>query len=396
MLWFGCREADTENPSALISYEQMPLKSEFFAGDSILIHFKGNITDPVHLVVSNAWGSTVLTPTWKDNELTFRFPKAFGQRAGNCHWALVKNGIIYDKGEIFIRPNPKKGTAMESYLGPQSIIAGKADFSMFVTSPTDIYDNPLSDSTEIKYYYQRMDSAEQESVHLKNLIGWKNIHSTEKSGRILVTATCNHSNSKELSTLVNPANPVDFQIAYKRIHPYADGNQIITFSTDAILDEFGNIQSDGTLVSFSITDTKGRVLQTIGTTINGVAEALLLHPTEAETWKVTAYITGAAKSNTITVDFEAALKDFTLSLSENGRTLNIEEMQSFMGQWIPDGMPISISIHDEKGTLLDSKRTTSRLGKAQFTMSKDFYPNGSYTLTLELAGMNKKMNVNLK
>ncbi len=396
MLWLGCGEADTENPSVPVSYERMALKSEFFAGDTIQVCFKGEVTDPIHLVVSNTWGSTVLDPEWKDSELTFRLPKVFRQRAGICHWKLVQNEVVYDKGEISILPNPEKGTIMESYLGPQSMIAGENDFSMFVTSPTDIYDNPLSDSTEIAYSYHHGDMVQHRPVLSRNLIGWKNIHSTEKSGRILVTASCNGSHSKELSTLVNPAHPVDFQIAHKRIHPYADGNQIITFSTAAIQDDFGNIQSNGTLVSFSITNAKGRVLQTIGTTINGVAEARLLHPTEAETWKVTAYITGAAKSNTITVDFEAALKDFKLSLSENGRTLKIEEMQGFMGQWIPDGMPISISIQDEKGTLLDSKRTTSRLGKAQFTMLEDFYPNGSYTLTLEVAGTIKRMNVLLK
>ncbi|WP_425236467.1 hypothetical protein [Ulvibacterium sp.] len=396
VLWLGCGKADTENTHHPVSYERIPLKSVFSAGDNIEVRFKGNVTDSTHLVLSNTWGSTVLSPTWKDTELTFRFPKAFQQRAGSCHWALVYNGTIYDKGEISIRPNPAKGTLMESYLGPQSIIAGKTDFSMFVTSPTDIYDNPLSDSTEITYNYHYGDIVQSSPVLSRNLIAWKNIHSTEKSGRILVTASCNDSHSKELSTLVNPANPIDFQIAYERTHPYADGNQIITFSTDVIQDEFGNIESDGTLVSFSITNTKGMVLQTAGTTINGVAEARLLHPTEAETWKVTAYITGAAKSNTITLDFEAALKDFKLSLSENGRILKIEEMQSFMGQWIPDGMPITLRLEDENKALFDSKRTTSRLGKAQFTMSEDFYPNGSYTITIEAAGMIKRKNVLLK
>lgn len=396
VLWLGCREADTENALHPISYERMPLKSEFFAGDSIEVRFKGNATDYTHMVVSNAVGSVVLKPKLKDTELTFRFPKAFRQKAGICHWVLVHNDVIQDEGEISILPNPQKGTLMESYLGPQSIIAGKTDFSMFVTSPTDIYDNPLSDSTEIRYSYQLEDTVQQTSVRLKNLMGWKNIHSIEKSGRILVTASCNDSHSKELTTQVHPANPIDFQIAYERTHPYADGNQIITFSTDAIQGEFGNIISDGTLVSFSVANTKGMLLQTTGTTINGVAEARLLHPTEAETWNITAYITGAAKSNTITLDFEAALKDFKLSLSENGRTLNIKEMQSFMGQWIPDGMLITLSIRDKNGALLDSKRTTSRLGKAQFTLPKDFYPNGSYTLTLEAAGMIKTKNVLLK
>lgn len=396
VLWLGCREADTENALHPISYERMPLKSVFSAGDSIQVQFKGNATYHAHLVVSNAFGSVVLKPVVKDTKLTFGFPKAFRQKAGICHWTLVHDEIIYDEGEISILPNPQKGTLMESYLGPQSIIAGKTDFSMFVVSPTDIYDNPLSDSTEIEYSYQFKDTVQQTSVRLKNLMGWKKIYSTEKSGRILVTASCNDSHSKELTTQVHPANPMDLQIAYERTHRYADGNQIITFSTDAIQGEFGNIVSDGTLVSFSVANTKGMLLQTTGTTINGVAEARLLHPTEAETWKVTAYITGAAKSNTITLDFEAALKDFKLSFSENGRTLNIEKMQSFMGQWIPDGMPITLKIEDENKALFDIKRTTSRLGKAQFTLSEDFYPKGSYIITIEAAGMIKRKNVLLK
>jgi hypothetical protein len=374
----------------------MPFKSEVFAGDSIQMQFRASVLDPTHLVVSNALGSAVLQPTLKNTELTFRFPEVFSQKVGVCRWTLVHNGTIYHKGEVIIHPNPQKGTVLESYLGPRSITAGNTDFSMYVVSPTDVYDNPLSDSTKIDHSYQFEDAVQKTSVRLKNLIGWKNIYSTQKSGRILVTASCNDAHSKEFTTVVSPANATDFQIAYKRNHSYADGNQIITFSTDAIQDEFENTVSDGTLVSFSVTNTKGMVLQTTGTTINGVARANLLHPTEAEIWKVTAYITGAAKSNTIAIDFEAALKDFNLSLSENGRILQIEEMQSFMGQWVPDGMPVKLNVLDKNGVLLDTQRTTSRLGKAKFTLSEDFYGDGSYELVMEVAGIIKRMNVILK
>ncbi|MDE3742653.1 hypothetical protein [Maribacter polysaccharolyticus] len=392
----GCRDTIPEIPLKPHTFAIRPVPTQTVAGTPIEIQLKTNATADLSLIISNAFGSAVIKPTHKKNVSSFRFPNEFAQRSGICQWSLVHDHKVYQKGEINIRPNPGQGTTMESYLGPRSISAGGTDFSMFVVSPTDNYDNPLTDGTEIAYTYQFNNTIQSIPVELNKLIGWKNIQSTEKSGRLLVTASCNDAKSKALTTLVYPAHAIDFKIDFTRNHQFADGNQIIRFSTDVIKDAYGNVISDGTLVSFSVLNSEGMLLQTKGTTINGVAKAELLHPIERENWEITAYITGTAKSNSLKVSFEAAVRDFNVSLSQDHRIITIANIESFMGQWIPDGLPISIEIKDGKGNSIGKKHTTSRKGKAVFTLPGDFYPKGNYQVQVEIAGILKTINTSLQ
>ena len=213
---------------------------------------------------------------------------------------------------------------------------------------------------------------------------------------MLITATHKTESSAEMTTDVHAAKATSFTINYSRNHKYADGNQIIEFATDIIKDEFNNIITDGTLVSFTITDTKCMLLKTMGTTINGIAKASLLHPNEPENWLATAYINGASKSNTLAIVFESAVKDFHVVFSDDGRTIQIEKVQSFMHQLIPDGMPIKLEIKNVKGVLLDQINNTSRLGKTEFTLPKEVYPNSEYVLTIRTSGIVKSKTISLK
>jgi hypothetical protein len=346
--------------------------------------------------LNTAFGSTLLLPDSEEGRFTFTLPKPFAEKSGVCTWQLVQDGQRYASGKITILPHPKKNAQIESYLGPRSITAGGNDFSMLVTAPTDIYDNPLPDSTVVDVKKQFESKIEEVRTPLKNGIGWKNLYSSTTSGRLLIAASAGEATSKELTTMVHPAQATDFMIKYTRNHKFADGNQVIVFATDVIKDKFQNVVSDGTLVTFLVTDAKGMRLQTTGTTTNGLAKGKLLHPDVPTRWTVTGYITGAAKSNTIAVDFEAALDDFQVSYSDDGRTLNIARMQSFMGQLVPDGIPVSLEIRNKEGKLLKTLRTSSRLGHAQFKIPEDFYPNGDYGLKVKAAGIVKHRNVLLQ
>ena len=384
------------NDSARISFQPSNTKSTYIAGESIQIQFTGTTAARPYLWINNAFGSSMLQPTTEDNQFTFYLPKTFSEKSGICSWRLVCNDSVYASSKITLMPNLKKNKRIESYLGPPSITAGGADYTMLVTAPTDIFDNPLRDATQISVKKQFNATIEETTVLLKNGIAWKHLYGTKKSGRLLVAASANHATSKELTAQVYPANATDFNLTYHSNHTYADGNQVITFSTDTLKDNFGNTVSEGTLVTFTIIDGKGMRLQTSGTTINGIAKGQLLHPEEPTKWVVTAYVTGAAKSNTVVVDFEPALKDYSVVYALDGRTVSISQMQSFMGQLVPDGLALSLEIRSDKGKLLETLRTTSRLGNAQFVILKDFYPNATYELTIRVAGITKTKTVLLQ
>lgn len=396
ILLTGCREdkspvANNNNTT----FELLTPFAEVVAGNAITIKFKTSVVEDVYLLLNNATGSTLVSPIVEGETLSFSFPSSFKEKAGICSWYLVYNGTTQEDGQLNILPN-SENPILETYLGPRSISAGNQDFSMLVIAPTDSYDNPLLDSTRINYSHQFKSVIQKKFVHTRNLIGWERIYSPKESGQILVASSFKNVYSKEFVTKVYPSNPTDFNIYYKRNHRFADGNQQIEFITDIIKDEFGNVVTDGTMVTFTIKSSENMILQTVGTTLNGIAKGKILHPNKEQSWDVTAYVVGAAESNKLVVDFEEAIENFDIEISIDRTTVYVSNMNSFMQQLVPDGIPITMVISKPDGELVERKTTTTRLGKGTFKLTKDFLEKGSYQIKIESAGITKTENLEIK
>ncbi|MRH99817.1 hypothetical protein GH721_04650 [Kriegella sp. EG-1] len=372
-------------------------KIDFIAGDSISITFKTDSSfEKLKLQVKNAYGSTLLTPkTINENKINFLVPKNYSRLAGPCRWQLLHDTEIVLKGVINITTNDIHQTHIESYFGPRSISAGPIDFSMLTVAPTDIYDNPLNDGTEVTVKYQFQEKINELKITTKSFFAWYNVNSTTKSGRILVTSECNSTTSKELATIVFPANATDFSINATSAHNFADGNQIITFKSDIIRDQFGNIVSNGTLVTFVIKNENDAYLYTIGTTLNGIAEAKTLHPDKASKWEIQAFITGAAESNTTNFDFKPAIHDYPVLFSKGNRNIDIGPFESFMKQLIPDGLLVQLDIYDADGKFIQSEKTTTKNGICNIFLGAHYLPEGNYILKLQAAGIKKEFRINI-
>ncbi|WP_370104491.1 hypothetical protein [Winogradskyella sp.] len=185
-----------------------------------------------------------------------------------------------------------------------------------------------------------------------------------------------------------PAIPTNFEIDYSRIHQYADGNQITTFSTSELKDRYGNTVSDGTFVNFYLTNSKGYKSLTSGLTINGIAKAKFLHPDHEENFEVKAYVEGMAESNTIDISYKKAIGDFEVNFSEDKRTLTVGPIKSFMNQRVPDGLNVSLKIF-KNDTIDDTFIKETRHGFATFKLNKDRFPKGEYNFEFYAAGTTK-------
>ncbi|PKB42774.1 hypothetical protein AX016_0945 [Cellulophaga sp. RHA19] len=390
------KEAPKKQDNSNILFTELTSKKRYSVTDSIVLKFSASKDNNAVLVIKNAYGLTVVLPKKEKENITFKIPESFTKIASNLHWRLVLDTHTKLSGTIRILPSAEKKPKLETYLGPRSIIAGGNDFSMLVNAPTDKYDNPLVSGTKVAIKHQFKKNVTVDTLKVKNLVAWTNIFSPKKTGRILITSLVDSTKSKELTSVILPDNAADFSVDYSRNHEYADGNQIITFTTSTIKDNHGNIVSDGTLVLFTAKNSEGRLLQTNGTTINGVAIAKLLHPSKEEYWTITAYVTGAAKSKPITVEFNSAVKDYNIQLSANNRTITIGPIESFMQQFVPDGLAVTATIYSADKTLLNTKKTTSLKGVATFNFDKAFFKPGIYTIKIEAAGIVKNKVVTLK
>ncbi|WP_282084996.1 hypothetical protein [Aquimarina algiphila] len=376
-------EKTEEVSAALITKKTM-----FNAGSIIMLKFKLNIPSETQLFVHSSYGSTVINPDTHQGS-QFTIPSFIANKKGIVTYTLFYQSKILTQGEIQITSNETTQIYLESYIGPPSIIAGGKDYTMHVVVPTDAYDNPLPDSTAIVMKHQFLEIEKERIIYSKDMIGWTNIFSYNPSGRLLLFSKVNKKVSKEFSVDVFPALPENFQIRSKRKHMYADGNQITQFITSEIKDEYDNVISDGTLVDFVIKDTKGVMLHTQGSTINGQAIAKMLHPDKKETWEVKAYVQGMAESNTISITYTQVLEDFNVQFNNNNREIIIGPLQSFMEQLIPDGAMVRMDIFKEQKKI-DTKIKTTSEGIVRFLLQEGFYPSGSYDIQIKALGVQKE------
>ncbi len=372
---------------SLITTEQ-----SFTAGTAIDLSFSSSKSTkklPV-LVLNHSYGITIVEAESKPNMITFKIPIVFSKKTGILNWILAFEGSSILKSRIEITPNLATITVLESYLGPPSIQAGNRDYSMLVVIPTDLFDNPLPENTSVKINEQFLETISTSEEKTNDFIAWKNIYSKERSGDILVSSTCNGTNSKELTTMIYPSNATNFTINFKRNHSFADGNQLTQLITSSIKDEFGNIISDGTFVEFIISNEKNQLLKTSASTINGIANAKILHPDYPTTWKVKAYISGLAESNKLNISYKPVLSNFNVKFSKNNSEISVGPLQSFMNQIIPDGALVKLHIYQAE-KLIETKTATSFKGMVNFNLSPDFYTKNNYNFIIETLGISKKI-----
>lgn len=380
---------ESQNEIVLISDQ-----SQYKAGESIILEFTGSGDPRPYLICSNSYGSTLIQPTFNNNILRYMIPETISVKSGLATWSLVFDHKEYSNGKFEILPNAQV-KELETYIGPPSIEAGGKDYTMLVVIPVDVLDNPVGDSTAVLLKHQFRSSETSLLIYTRNLIAHQNIYSQTKTGRFLISSESQEIQSKEFDVQVLSAIPTNFIISADRHHHYADGNQTTEFRTSVIKDIHGNIVSDGTYVEFLIKNQEHISLNTSGTTVNGIARAYMLHPDREEHWQVTAFILGMAQSNSIDLIYKQAIKDYQVEFSENHRNIKLGPFQSFMGQRIPDGLSVSLSIQNQSSreeTLL----RTSNNGFTNFYLDYNVFPNGDYTLVIEAAGINKTFQIQLR
>ncbi|WP_405575319.1 hypothetical protein [Winogradskyella sp. Asnod2-B02-A] len=367
--------------------ELLTTQTDYKVGTNIVIKFSISEVEQPLLYCSNSYGSTVISSTLKNNTLEYFIPENITKKIGVVTWKLLaKNESI--SGQFNINPKSEVAT-LETYIGPPSIEAGGTDYTMLVVIPTDSLDNPVPTNTLVKAKHQFLASEETNDIYTKNLISWRNMYSKKESGRMLVSSESLGINSKEFTINVMPAIPTDFKISATRPHNYADGNQITTFTTSILKDEQNNVISDGTFVTFFITNSEGNILKTTGTTIDGVATSKIIHPDYADTWNIKAYVDGMAESDSISLNYKQVIEDFDVTFSDQNRTVIVGPLQSFMQQMIPDGLHVKLKIYQNE-KLINTITKTSFNGYVNFKLKPAVYNNGTYNFSIETAGKSKE------
>ncbi len=363
------------------------------AGSTIAIQFMVNTTKNIpYLYCSTSYGSTLISPSIKKDTLSYYLPKEFNTKIGTVFWKLQYRDSIHANTFQIVSPN--EVTTIKNYIEATFLEAGEKDFVMLVTVPTDKYDNPKPDSTKVILKQNYQNQVKTEVLTLKNGAAYKNLYAQKKTGKTIIFTSCLGTPSSENTYNTVASYPEPFTIKAIQPHKFADGNQTTLFETSIIKDKFGNIITDGTQVQFFIKQLDNSVLQTSGTTINGVAKATILHPETAATWSVVASIYGMAKSAELILNYDAVVHDIPVAFSKSNRVVVVGPITSYMNQIIPDGLSVELQVSTSAKEISKRKKTTKN-GYVTFYLPEDFFPTGIYNLKVNTAGVTHSVS-NLK
>jgi len=383
LLYINCIKLYANNtPIKLLT-----LNKQFEAGTSIILKFNNSTNSKPLLYINYSYGTTVISPKTEHNMLFYKIPDFVSQKTGRVSWEILNNNImgafyIYSKQEV---------NNIESYLGPPSIEAGTKNYSMLVNIPTDVYDNPLANKTEVTVNHQFLNTLHVKSTITDNRISYTNLHAYNKTGRILIGSSCLNKDTKEFTLNIMPSVPTNFKIFANRHHQYADANQIITIKTSQIKDKYNNIISDGTLVTFIITTNKKTILKTTGLSINGIATAKMIHPNHKDTWQIKAHIAEMATSNYLNLEFNTAISQIKTAFNIEDRIIKVGPLKSFMNQMIPDGIEVHLVLL-KNGVKTNTIKKASLNGYVYFKLDTNNVPIDTYTICIKTAGITKSYN----
>jgi hypothetical protein len=362
----------------------------FVAGNPIAFSFRSTSKNETpQLFIIHSYGKTIVESTFEKGTYIFKIPENYAQKTGIVSWFLINENEKISNGTFEIISSDKTQTIIENYLGPRTILAGGKEFSMMVCVPTDGFDNPKKEKTNVILKYQFLQNVTTLNLKTKDFIAWYNIYSPKKSGKLLVSTECETIATKEIETEVYPNIATNFSIYFTRNHEFADGNQITNFTTSILKDEFGNTVSDGTLVSFIIRTKADLVLKTFGTTINGIATAKILHPDHPDTYTVKGFVTGIAQSNSLILAYKPIITSLNYCFSNQNRILTVGPIKSFMNQLVPDGIKVVVKVYHD-GKLTATLQEDSTKGLAKFNLSKDIYTEKVYQFEISTLGVTLK------
>ena len=343
----------------------------------------------LNLVISGTYGTTVLKPELDQDQLTIHIPKVISQRAGILEWELIAQGTSLQKGNFRLLPDVRQLKTVENYVGPRSIIANDRDYTMLVSIPVDHLDNLLPDGAELQMSQQFKGEITNAKKEISAGFSWQRIPAPLSTGRLITGSTMEQISSKELVVDIFPDIAVPFKIDASSNHNYADGNEIIILKTDQIKDQHGNIMTDGTLVTFFIKDDANNKWQTTASTLNGYAFAKALHPQSPSIWTVKGVITGMIESPELNIKFKSIIDEIPVAFSEN-KTVTIGPLTSYLGQLVPDGIPVALKI-DGNDIILKTKN-----GIATYSFDTKIIEPNTYNVQIKTLGITTRKSIELK
>ncbi|MEZ4865132.1 MAG: hypothetical protein R3C14_27700 [Caldilineaceae bacterium] len=356
-----------------------------------------NPQQPLYLTIVGTYGTTLLTGELANGIATFALPTSLTEQAGRFR-LTAQSGTVRATSELVIQA----GAPVEPLLalvGPRSITADTDHWAMLVAIPQDRYGNPVADDTAVTVRALHPapttstivdNDLETLRVQTQYLLAAARIYGRTTAGAMLIAANSGNAHSAERMVRAVPGLPLPFTLRADAAHLIADGRQLVTIRTSALVDPFENLLLDGTIVTFWVQDENSTARSLPTQLVNGQAEIRLQAPSDPGTLTIQAQVLDS-RSSPLTLHFTAGLAVAPIITQVISATEEIQlragPLLGLLSQYVPDGSIVTFELVHSSGAmyrvdaLADGGFATGRLRRAALLP-------GAYQVTVQ-AGANR-------
>ena len=303
----------------------------------LLVDTEDDISRPISLILDNG-----ITLT-KHSVMTERKIVMEGYhftRAGlyQVH-ALVRGRNIAER-KIKITAGEIVGP-LEAYTGPTSILVDDRQEAMTVVIPTDGYDNGIMSAPEVSFTKGTTDQIQTEEID--HMLAAFRIRSGKNTKKHIMAVGMGGLGSEEQVVHSIPFWPVDIDLELVYHNDLADNRHYTHIKTTPMKDSNGNPISEGTAVTWKVSQAGALVGRYTSMVVNGTAQVHLRNPSAASNWSVTAQVNNS-KSAPLLLDYESLIEALPHSLADG--LITVGPLVSRIGQLIPDGTVVTLTHPD--------------------------------------------------
>ncbi len=361
------------------------------AGDDVWINITGDVSksNDFYFLIFHPLGRHIMDV----NENFMQIPKSWTKRSGEYDVEFYHFNQLIEKKKFQVMPREAIGD-LNSYIGPKSIITTINEPCMIIGIPTDTFNNPMMDGTQVAYNLQRPGlDIQNRSISIQKLTSNYVFNAQTLNGKTLVGINCNASYSMEKYVDEEPGWPKQIRISPIPKTLKADGKQFVTISTEQIRDALNNIVMDGTQVTFFLLGDDGSTNQFTSLTVDGKSKIFFQHPRKTMTFQVYA-VSGNIKSNTIPLAFETNAKEVPMLLLEEDNLIRIGPITSHLQQFIPDGSKIRYAFYQD-GQIMREGTVATQKGMTLIRLEDLVLDPGEYIVECEYEGNTSVMTLNI-
>lgn len=349
------------------------------AGQNLDIEI-ANVYTEAFVLIENTMMSSIIAIEKNKEFQVIHLDSSYTNQTGALNIKLIAESQKIYESKIEILPlKPYK--FIESYLGPRGVIVKSGEPVMTVAIPTDKYDNPIAKGSLVTYKYQRPNGIKQNfDTKTAHLLTFHEISPQQKTGKTLIGVSCLGANTNEKEFDEEPDWAHNISIDEVDYQGIADARQFFKVRTNPIKDQYGNLISNGTEVSFYIINQEGRVSIYRTLSINGEAEAIIQNPPITSNWEVYATC-GYVKSESKKLSFQRCVKDFEVVFDKEKGEVIAGEMLSYLEQYIPDASPIVFQFYENENLIVNAERPSIK-GFATLKLNDILLKKGHYRVVI--------------